>query len=82
MKQGAIRKAWEHDGMKQVDALLAHGGEVGSCGCKYLRASERAEAATYFLLDLDHANVLFCLIIGKGYLGIKNKPECVGLIVA
>jgi hypothetical protein len=45
-------------------ALLAHGGEIPSDATKHRRSSLVAEAARDFLLDFDHANIPFRLVIG------------------
>lgn len=61
-------------GMKEIDDLLVHGGEVGADGTKGICAVLGSEASRDFLFDLGHANGLFGEVVVKGTLwSVANR---------
>lgn len=55
--------------------MFAHRGDIAAdCG-KEFRTLESSERAGDFLLHFDHADILFCLIVGEGDLEIVEKSK-------
>ena len=66
--------------MKEIGALLVHGGEIGTDGAEGIGAVFSAEAAGNFLLDLGHADRLLGQVIGERHIVIGHEaPDVVGM---
>lgn len=59
----------------KVVALLAAGGEIAANAGKDLSPGQGAEATGDLLLDLDHADILFALVVGERDRGIDEEGE-------
>src|SRR3989442_935984 len=56
-------------------ALFRHGGEVATDATKGKRASVAAKGPGDFLLNFDHAEILFGPIVGKGHSEIGHEQQ-------
>src|SRR5512135_3088164 len=68
-KQGSLQ------GGKQRHALLAQGGQVATNASKRLCASPSSEAARDLLLDFDHAQISFRLVVIKRDTQVFQKRQ-------
>jgi len=66
--------------MEGVEGVFSGGGEVGTEPGEALGTEEGAEAAGDFLLEFDHADVLFSLVVGKGDTDVVKESEDGGLV--
>ena len=57
------------------NALFSAGCQVTADATKYLGAVHRSEAARHLLLDLDHAKIILCLVVGKGHEWFDHEAE-------
>src|SRR2546426_4288973 len=73
-KQGSLQ------GGKQRHALLTQGGQVATNARKGLCASEGSEAARDLLLDFDHAQIPFRLVVIKIHTQVFQEAQD-GLLV-
>ncbi len=55
--------------------MFANGGEVSANAGEHLSAGEGAESAGDFLLDLDHADVAFGLVVSEGDMGVLEESQ-------
>ena len=60
---------------QERDALFAQGGEIASDATKHPRSCLLTETARDFLLDFDHANIAFGLVIIKGHSKILQESQ-------
>ncbi len=67
------------EGEVEVDVVFAGGGGVGANDGELLGAGEGAEAAGYFLSDLDHANVSFGEVVVERDVRAGGEREVVGV---
>ena len=58
--------------------MLAHRGDVAADGAEVSRSGERAPRAGDLLLELDHADVAFGLVVVERHGEVDGEPEDVG----
>lgn len=60
----------EDQGLEEVTALLAQGGEIGAVDAERVGALGGAEAAGDFLLEFGHADIAFGLVVVERHLRV------------
>ena len=69
------------DSGEDIDVIFSGGGEVAADAGKVMSAFESAEPPRDFLLDFQHAQVLFGTVVGEGNRGVgKERKDVVGMI--